>query len=475
MTPRQYEDLRDVQQRAITRLYESQGVQAVMPMGSGKTVCALTAASEMLQDGAIRAGVVAAPPRVAARTWSTEVAKWSHLTGLRLQLLIGTPKQRAAKLRQPADVYVVSLENLPWLIKELRKLGDDHPAWDLLIIDELSRMKSPRGARAKALNRNVERFKNIWGLTGTPKPNSWEDQWMPVQLVSRGWAWGTGFDEWRRDHFRQMDHQGHEWKPHDFMLPAIRKVVDKYTFTVDPAEAAEVPFTSGDEHDVVVDLCPAALRDLESLEKELMVELGREGTDLRVALEEEDDDLVVALAKAQATGKMEQVLQGFLYRDAKTVQTYRRAKLEALEDMLHAADAEPVLIAYHFKEDLENLRDLLGPSLPYLGQGVSNKRTDDLVEAWGRGEVSRLALHPASAGHGLDGLQDGGRRFIWYAPTWSPELYLQAIKRLARSGQKLPVFSHRIRARHWLEDMRISRVEHKIKEEIDFINSLERV
>lgn len=469
-------DLRAVQQRAITRLYESAGVQAVMPMGSGKTVCALTAIKELRADGAIRASVVAAPPRVAARTWSTEQAKWEHLQDLNVVLLLGTPKQRLKLLAQRADVYVISIENLPWLVKELRE-QPDHPAWDLLVIDELSRFKSPRGARAKALNRNVERFKNIWGLTGTPKPNSWEDQWMPVQLVSRGWAWGQGFDDWRREHFRQLDYNGFEWKPHDFMLPRIQDIVRRYSFTVDPAEAAEIPFTSGDDHDVFVDLCPAALRDLATLEKELLVRLGADGVDLHVDLTDADavERVVVAMGKAQASGKMEQVLQGFLYRDAATVQTYRRAKLEALEDMLYAADAEPVLIAYHFKEDLDNLRSLLGPSLPFLGDGTSNKRTDELVEAWARGDIQHLALHPASAGHGLDGLQDGGRRVIWYTPTWSPELYGQAIARLARSGQKLSVFSHRIRAKHWFEDMRIVRVQHKLLEQQDFINSLERV
>jgi hypothetical protein len=61
---------------------------------------------------------------------------------------------------------------------------------------------------------------------------------------------------------------------------------------------------------------------------------------------------------------------------------------------------------------------------------------------------------------------------IWYHYPWSAELVAQTIKRIARPGQKLPVYSHRIRARHWLEDMRIARVEAKITAEKEFIQGM---
>jgi SNF2 family DNA or RNA helicase len=47
--------------------------------------------------------------------------------------------------------------------------------------------------------------------------------------------------------------------------------------------------------------------------------------------------------------------------------------------------------------------------------------------------------------------------------------------RIARSGQTRPVHSHRILADHWLERRRIERVESKMAEEAEFIQSLKRV
>jgi SNF2 family DNA or RNA helicase len=58
------------------------------------------------------------------------------------------------------------------------------------------------------------------------------------------------------------------------------------------------------------------------------------------------------------------------------------------------------------------------------------------MKRWQAGQVEILLLHPASAGHGVDGLQAGGAIVVWYSPTWSLELYQQANARLIRYGQK---------------------------------------
>jgi SNF2 family DNA or RNA helicase len=83
--------------------------------------------------------------------------------------------------------------------------------------------------------------------------------------------------------------------------------------------------------------------------------------------------------------------------------------------------------------------------------------------------------HPANLGHGVDGLQHGFARMIWYQFSWSSELVQQMTARIARSGQTKPVYSHRIMADHWLEQRRVRRVEEKMAGEADFIQSLRRI
>lgn len=463
-------DLRPAQVRTIVELMESAGVQAVLGMGAGKTVAALTAIRKLLDAGTIRAAIITAPVRVALSTWPGEIAGWEHLRGLDYTVLQGPPAKRLAKLKEQHQVYIVSIDNLVWLLGALASYATTDARWDQLVIDELSRFKSPRGERAKVLRKQASKFKSIWGLTGTPRPNSEEDLWMPLQLVSANEAFDKSFDDWRRSNFMPLDPNGYSWRIHKFARNDLARLVDQWSFTIPAHEVTDVPFNSGDDFDTFVDLTPEATRDLGTMEKELLVELGLGTVDLR----NPDEDVMFALSKAVASGKMTQLMQGFLYREGQTLQTYDNPKMDALAEMLEQAGGDNVLVPYYFKEDMTALRGRFGDKLPCLGAGTSDKEAARLIDAWNAGDIPVLPIHPASAGHGLN-LQFGGHNMFWYHMTWSAELYIQTCKRLARPGQRNPVYSRRIRARHWLEDLRVNRVEAKIKEETEFMQRMRTI
>lgn len=463
--------LRPAQLRVIEELKTSLGLQLVLQMGGGKTVSSLTAIVDLLADKTIRAAVIIAPVRVALTTWPNEIASWEHTQHLDAVVLAGSPAKRLALLKEPHEVYICSIDNLVWLIDALRKFKDNDPRWDMLVIDELSRFKSPRGERAKKLNRFAARFGSIVGLTGTPRPNGWEDQYMPLQIVSAGTAWNTsGFDAWRKEHCRQMDYQGFKWEVRDDALPYIKSVIDEWTLTIPPDQATDIPFNSGPDFDVVVPLTKAQKDDIASLEKELVIELGAEGTDLL----NPDEELVEAMSQATASGKISQICQGFLYKDGETVQTYSDSKLKALDDLLAAADGENVIIVYEYRHDFEMLKKHLKGA-----RWVDREQSDDefvqLINDCRAGKVQYLLAHPANLGHGVDGLQHGFSRMIWFQYSWSQELVAQMTARIARSGQTKPVYSHRIMADHWLEQRRVRRVEEKMAGEAGFIQSLRKI
>ena len=105
-------------------------------------------------------------------------------------------------------------------------------------------------------------------------------------------------------------------------------------------------------------------------------------------------------------------------------------KLDALEDLIEAANGRPVLVAYWFKHDLARIEE----RLKKLGADYSVIQSTDSIEKWNRGEVPVGLIHPASAGHGLN-LQSGGNILVWFGLTWSLELYQQTVARLWRQGQ----------------------------------------
>ena len=184
--------LRSYQERAATFLYKRDAALLVAPLGAGKGAAALTAIAELIGDGHRRHALVLAPKLVAATVWPQEVAAWPHLQGLRIAVLDGGPAERRALLMSAPtrELTAIGVDLVPWLVDELASLPGDHPLFDMLVIDETSRLKDPSGKRARALLRISGRFRTRWGLTGTPRPNSSLDLFMPMAILTDG-AYGA--------------------------------------------------------------------------------------------------------------------------------------------------------------------------------------------------------------------------------------------------------------------------------------------
>ena len=121
---------------------------------------------------------------------------------------------------------------------------------------------------------------------------------------------------------------------------------------------------------------------------------------------------------------------GAVYDDSSAVVSIHNRKLDALEDLIEAANGKPVLVAYWFKHDLTRITDRLKKlHIPFSCLDDSHS-----IRRWNAGEVPVALIHPASAGHGLN-LQAGGSTLVWFGITWSLELYQQTVARLWRQGQ----------------------------------------
>src|SRR6516165_7830691 len=201
------------QQRAATFFYERDAAFLVAPLGAGKGAAALTALAELIRDSERRHALVVAPKLVATTVWPLEVTLWPHLAQLRVAVLNGAPARRQELLAcaSEREVTAIGVDLVPWLVSELAGLADDHPLFDVLIIDETSRLKDPSGKRARALLKIAGRFRTRWGLTGTPRPNSSMDLFMPAAIVTDGALWGRAFIPWQKRFFRPRDPFGREW------------------------------------------------------------------------------------------------------------------------------------------------------------------------------------------------------------------------------------------------------------------------
>ena len=441
-------ELRKYQNRIATALYENDEKLCVLRPGGGKTIAALTAIEELLADKVIRHALVIAPKRVARVVWPDEIEQWKHVKRLRYTVLDGGPADRELTLSGIPlglrDVTIVGLDIAQWLCEQLEKKPDSSKLFDLLVIDEASRLRNPKGKRAKALAKLASRFKMIWGLSGTLRPSGPQDLFMPARVVTRGRLWGKSFWKWRETNFYPADREGYDWRPFPGVEDRLNAELAPYITTVEDGELIQP------EPTIVLDkveLPPGAKAQYDRMQKQLIADIG--------------EDRVHAGSAAIATGKMAQMANGFIYdTEAGSVLQVHGAKREWLEDIVSDA-VGPTLLIYEFQEDLRLLKEVLGANLLYLGSGVNDRQAADNIKAWNAGELPFMGLHPASGGHGLN-LQHGGSDMAWISPTWSPEYWEQTIARINRSGQKRQVMVRVCVAANTVDELKLNRVHHKM-------------
>ena len=151
------------------------------------------------------------------------------------------------------------------------------------------------------------------------------------------------------------------------------------------------------------------------------------------------------------SNKLQQMANGAVYDENGKVRVIHDRKLDALEDLIEAANGNPVMIAYWFKHDKDRLMERFN--------AVPIDKSEDITR-WNNGEIPVAIIHPASAGHGLN-LQEGGCHLFWFGLTWSLELYQQCNARLWRQGQKDTVTVQHIITKGTIDEDVLKALENK--------------
>ena len=357
--------------------------------------------------------LVVAPIRVASFSWSAEIEKWDHLDGLKYSVAVGTAAERLAALRKQADIYLINRENVQWLISESGIPFD----FDMVVIDELSSFKNHQTKRFKALMKVRPKVKRIVGLTGTPSSNGLMDLWAEFRLLDMGERLGRFIGQYRTSYFRPDKQNGQvvfSYKPLPGAEKQIYGKISDITISMKSTDHLQMPELINSRYTVY--LSEKEDSHYADLKKDLVLQLP-------------DGDITAANA-ASLSGKLSQMANGAVYTDAGETVAIHERKLDALEDIIEAANGKPVLVAYWFRHDLERITERLHK----LKIPCSRLDTDGSIRKWNAGEIPVALIHPASAGHGLN-LQGGGNTLVWFGLTWSLELYQQTVARLWRQGQ----------------------------------------
>lgn len=415
-------------------------------MGAGKTAITLHAIAELLRLGLIARAVVVAPRAVADSTWRQECALWPYTAQMRVVTLRGDKRERKWQAAQPAEVYCIGRDALAVpgarrgciASEDLLALASC-PQKTLLVVDEASSIKNPSSARFRALAWFP--WARVLELTGTPAPQGIADIWPQIYLLDRGASLGRTITAFRTQYMRRKDCGfGFEEVPgaRNAALNAVRHLV----LRLEAPPPCDVSY-----RDIYASMTDPEIVTYKQFKRDMVAEIqGKEITAVSAGA-------LVAKLAAWASGG-----QYYGQTERETLRPHFR-KRETLTKLL-LAEPGPHLVFYWFNFSIDDIK-----SAAYTAGkrfACFDAKHPEIVEAWNGGKIDVLAAHPQSAGMGLN-LQAGGHKIVWLTCPWSSELWLQAVARLARRGQRHAVEVTRIIAPGTIDE----RISHVLGGKID--------
>lgn len=423
-------NLHDYQKTAVQHIISHPYCALLLEMGLGKSVSTLTAIKKLMDEYLeVSKVLIIAPKRVAESTWSEEIEKWEHLKGLTVSKILGTEKQRKEALKTKADIYIINRENVSWLVANLQ-------GWfpfDMLVIDELSSFKSAKAARFKALRLIRPKISRVVGLTGTPAPNGLIDLWPQLYLLDLGERLEKTITAYRTKYFRPGRSNGQvvfDYKLNNGSEEEIYKRISDICISMKAEDYLQLPKRI--DRTVEVHFCKNLMDRYTDFEKQQVL-----------AIEEGGD--ISAVNAAALSNKLLQFANGAIYDADRNTHEIHDEKLDALAEIVEAANGQSVLVFFSFRHDVHRIMKKLKSYHPKEIDGAED------IQAWNAGRIQVLLAHPAGAGHGLN-LQAGGHIVVWFGLNWSLELYQQANARLHRQGQTKPVIIHHLVAKGTMDE-----------------------
>ena len=305
----------EYQKTAMQWILDHQRCGLFLDMGLGKTVSTLTAIQQLMDDCEVSRTLVVAPKKVAETTWTTEAEKWDHLQSLKVAKVMGTEKQRNLALASKADIYVIGRDSFVWLVG---KYGGQLP-FDVLVIDELTSVKSPKSNRFKAMRTAIPTVNRVIGLTGTPAPNGLIDLWAQMYCIDMGERLGKSVTKYRETYF-----ETHKWNNVIVRCDIkkgcediIKNKISDICLSMQAKDYLQLPDMI--THETKLTLSPKVMEAYNKFEKEKVLEF----TELHTG----ENANILANSAAGLMNKLSQFANGAIYDEAKDVHEIHDEKL----------------------------------------------------------------------------------------------------------------------------------------------------
>jgi len=413
----------DFQRVGIKFLIERERALLGDEMGLGKTAQVISALRFLFRLGKIHNCLILCPRSVLGH-WEKELGAWGpELNSIEIR---GTREQRRLLWSYPAHVYVTTYETLrqdlpsaqgiteslqeegvPLFEKEIEdnsiveKQLDDivRREFDLIVLDEIQKIKNPKAEITKAARRVDASLR--WGLSGTPLENRLEE------LIAIFAYLKPGLLTYR-----------------DATRPSkVKKAIEPYFLRRRKVDAyKDLPEKVHDE--IWLHLSPSQREAYDLAEKEGIIALNKEGDSVTV------QHILALITKLKQICNIDQVS-----KESSKLEYL----LEALEEIVEQDD-KALVCSQYTEKTIYLLEPYLAKFNPIVYSGsLSDQQRKRLVRKFQEEEQNKVLLMSVKAG-GLGITLTRACYVFHFDHWWNPATSAQAEDRTHRIGQMKTVF-----------------------------------
>jgi len=420
--------------------------------GSGKTVMTLDMLYLYREPT-----LIIVPLEIMYTTWMSEPKKWEFSQNLKCTVLHG--KNKDVDFFKPSGITFINPEGMKWLVNKVKQTK--RFPWKILVIDESVKFKNPSSVRFKALKQMLRSFKKRYILSGNPMPNTYLDLWSQIFILDLGERLGSSWYSFRNKYFYPTDYKRFNWEIKPGAKEEIIELLNDVVYFLDTSDEIDLPEVV--ETDIPILLPPKAKKIYKQMEKDLFAQL-------------DGGENILAPNKTSAHMKCWQIANGFMYStdedEVRTTHHVHDELINATKTLVDSLQGHPILIAYHFQEDLTRLKKAF-PHAHVAQSGISKHELQKIERDWNANKIPVLIAYVSKLSHGLNLQHGDGHNILFYCLTYNHDIYTQLIYRLKRQGAKFNrVMVHRLVAKDTIHEAIITSLGRKETQSKGFLLAL---
>jgi len=400
----------DHQLETLKFLHERAYASVNSEPGTGKTRSLVCAAEAKKMQGVAKRALYVCPDAV-RETVGAEIPKWTDLS---VTVLRGSSVQRVEQLRETDTFfYVVNYESCALILNHLLK-----KKFDLLIMDESTRIKNPKSARSKAIATIANRCKVRWQATGSPMPTNPLDIHGQYSMLSKRILGDT---KYFKDNFIQ-------YKKGPGIMPVIagyknmdklKEIMARHSIRYLKEDCLDLPDKVFVEH--LVPLSPLQVQIYKELEEQFVAELPSGET----------VSITNVMSKYM---RLQQVTSGFI-GSGEEADVFDNTRIGHLKDILDTIDlaTNKVLIWCSYTSSIRRIGDALKKYNPAYFYGKTKDKQAEINKI-NNDDTCRVLIGNSKVGIGCT--MNAAAYAIYYElPYFDTEAMIQSQDRNHRIGQ----------------------------------------